>query len=278
MKTIILAAILFSFSCATHAEDSIDKKLQRALFAEEGTRDLDKAIEAYQAVIADYDTQRKFAATAIFRLAECHRKKEQKEPAIATYRRLLKEFPEEETLARLAKENLAALGAPLGDVQSEAATASESEAAEIARIKKLVELSPDLLNDPTTCLLHRAAKKSQRQVAAFLIDSGADPNLEAKGSPIVKKECEIFTTPLADAASSGHLAMVSFLLDRGAKMDESVFINAVANHAHRRQPHRHPAHQTRHRPDQNRPPRRLQTGGRLARYIHKNSGAQFTTP
>ena len=177
MKTTILAILLTLTSAFAQEPTPIEKKLQQALFAEEGKRDLDKAIEAYNAVITDYDEQRKFAATAIFRLAECYRKKDQKEQAIAAYQRLLKEFPGEGTLNRLAQENLVALGGEPSAVPAGEST-SDAETAEIARIKKLVELSPDLINDPNTGLLHAAAANSQLGVAKFLIEAGADVNLE----------------------------------------------------------------------------------------------------
>ena len=217
MKTTILALLMLLPAAFADEPIPIEKKLQQALFAEEGARDLDKAIEAYNAVIADYDTQRKFAATAIFRLAECHRKKDQNRQAIAAYQRLLKEFPAEETLARLAQENLAALGADTAE--DEAIAEGTSEAAEIARIKKIATLSPDLINDPQTGLLYTAASRSQLAVAKFLIESGADPNLRNS----------LGESPLDVAVSRGHLAMAKFLLDEGAKLTSTAFTQAAKN-------------------------------------------------
>jgi ankyrin repeat protein len=229
MKTNILAAILLFLATAApaFADDPIEKKLQQALFAEEGTRDLDKAIEAYNAVIADYDTQRKFAATAMFRLAECHRKLDEKAPAIAAYQRLLREFPEEQTLTRLAAENLATLGANTADSDSPAPATLATEAAEIARIKNLVALSPDLINDPESALLHKAAAKSQLQVANFLLDSGADINLRGGDRlPAGSGFNAPVATPVSVAASFGHLAMVKLLLERGAEVDDFTIYSA----------------------------------------------------
>ncbi len=227
MKTNILAALILFLTGAApaFADDPIEKKLQQALFAEEGTRDLNKAIEAYNAVIADYDSQRQFAATAIFRLAECHRKRDEKAPAIAAYQRLLKEFPEEETLTRLAAENLATLGAGAGD--SPAPGTLATEAAEIARIKNLVALSPDLINDPESALLHKAAAKSQLQVAKFLLDAGADINLRGGDRlPAGSGFNAPVATPVSVAASFGHLAMVKLLLERGAEVDDFTIYSA----------------------------------------------------
>lgn len=229
MKTIILSAALLLANASTQAiaDDLIEKKLQQALFAEEGARDLDQAIEAYHAVIAAYDTQRKFAATAMFRLAECHRKRDENGAAVAAYQRLLREFPEEETLARLASENLATLGAGAAEGADPEPATLATEAAEIERIKNLVALSPDLMNDPESALLHKAAAKSQLQVAKFLLDSGADINL--RGGDRLPAETGFnapVATPVSVAASSGHLAMVKLLLDRGAEVDDFTIYSA----------------------------------------------------
>ncbi|MGI9239721.1 MAG: ankyrin repeat domain-containing protein, partial [Verrucomicrobiales bacterium] len=227
MKTIILSVTLFLASASTQAiaDGPIEKKLQQALFAEEGTRDLKKAIEAYNAVIADYDQQRQFAATAVFRLAECHRKLGEREAAVAAYQRLLKEFPEDQTLTRLASENLRSLGA--GSGEAKAAPALATDAAEIARIENLVALSPDLINDPETGLLHKAAAKSQLRVAEFLLESGADINLRSRDNLQAQSGFRTLRpTPVSVAASGGHLAMVKFLLERGAEVDDHTIIMA----------------------------------------------------
>ena len=229
MKTIILSAALLLANASTQAiaDDLIEKKLQQALFAEEGTRDLDQAIEAYNAVIAAYDTQRKFAATAMFRLAECHRKRDEKDAAVAAYQRLLREFPEEETLTRLAAENLAALGAGAGEGSDPQPATLATEAAEIARIKNLVALSPDLINDPESALLHKAAAKSQLQVAKFLLDSGANINLRGGDRlPAGSGFNAPVATSVSVAASFGHLAMVKLLLERGAEVDDFTIYSA----------------------------------------------------
>ncbi|MBN8637791.1 MAG: ankyrin repeat domain-containing protein, partial [Anaerolineae bacterium] len=81
--------------------------------AEEARRDLDTAIAAYEAVLRATDEQRRLAATARFRLAECYRKTGRTNEAVAQFQQLLRDFPGEETLVRLGRQNLLALGAPL---------------------------------------------------------------------------------------------------------------------------------------------------------------------
>ena len=56
------------------AADPLQTALQDALLNEEGRRDLTAAIAGYEQVIKAVDAQRRLAATAVFRLAECYRK------------------------------------------------------------------------------------------------------------------------------------------------------------------------------------------------------------
>src|SRR5690606_5794084 len=102
--------------------------------------------------------------------------------------RLLAEFPAADPLARLSRENLAALGAaeaeaaPAAAAESAAADAamSEEEAKEWQRLRALVATSPDLLSQPGLLPDHRgqpplvvACLRGWTQVARFLLEKGA---------------------------------------------------------------------------------------------------------
>jgi ankyrin repeat protein/tetratricopeptide (TPR) repeat protein len=93
--------------------DSPEARLEKALVAEESRRDLEAAIAAYEQVVRAIDDQRRLAATAVFRLGECYRKTGRTNDAVLQYQRLLRDFSAEEILARLSRQNLAALGAPV---------------------------------------------------------------------------------------------------------------------------------------------------------------------
>lgn len=88
------------------------------------------------------------------------------------------------------------------------ATVVDEEEAEIRRIQGMIQNSPDLINaqsgDPSMTPLGRAASKGQLRVAGFLLDHGADVNLNL---------------PLSQAAGGGHKAMVELLLKYGAPVN-----------------------------------------------------------
>lgn len=88
------------------------------------------------------------------------------------------------------------------------ATVVDEEEAEIRRIQAMIQNSPDLINatSGTDSLtpLGRAGAKGQLRVAAFLLDHGANINLDG---------------PLLKAAENGHKAMVELLVARGADLN-----------------------------------------------------------
>lgn len=176
--------------------------LRDALYAEEVTRDPAKAAEAYGKVLELYEAQQPFAATALFRLAEVRRKQGNKEEAAKLYQRLLREFPAAEVEGKLARENLAAIGANPGDAA--AVAADDEETKELRRLQELSRTSPDLAREPV--LLQRAAEKGQLRVLAYLVESGMQPRQAGV---------------LDDAVRSGNLKAVEFLIAKGCNPAES---------------------------------------------------------
>jgi ankyrin repeat protein len=199
------------------AETPTEDLLRQGLFEEEANRDFDKAAERYHAVVAAHDRQRSLAATATFRLGEIARKKNDKEAAAAAFRTVIARFPEQEDLARLSRENLAALGmAPVAAHKTEkpaAPTVTDSEDAEIARLKEIARNSPDLLDGPDGIgwrPIHHAAKNGWTKVISYLLENKSDPNGRTSKDKL---------TPLLLATIHGHLGTVTALL--AAKADIS---------------------------------------------------------
>ena len=98
---------LILIACSTRAAtNDVSALLQKGLFEEEANRNLDAAIQAYQSVINETDKHHQFAATAIFRLAECYRKQGKTQEANALYERILREFPDQADLVKLSEQQV----------------------------------------------------------------------------------------------------------------------------------------------------------------------------
>jgi ankyrin repeat protein len=110
MKTKILIVAAFAAVGVALAADAINEALQKGLLEEEANHDLEAAIQAYQSVINQYDDQRKIAATAVFRLAECYRKQGKTNEAVGAYQRVIQDFADQSNLTGPSEKNLAALG------------------------------------------------------------------------------------------------------------------------------------------------------------------------
>lgn len=127
--------------------DDLGATLQRGLFEEEANHDFAAAIKAYEAVVNATDTQRKLAGTALFRLAECHRKLGRTNEAVTLHQRVLREYPDQPRLAELSRDYLAAAGAASGLSTSERARYLEPELVQAqARATQLRTLYQQLTN------------------------------------------------------------------------------------------------------------------------------------
>ncbi len=99
MKAKLVFAIYLLFPAITAAQDRLADQLAKAIILEEGNQNLDKAIQAYQNMLAQFDEDRKAAAAAQFHLANCYRKQGKRNEAIAAYRRVIQDFPDQTKLA-----------------------------------------------------------------------------------------------------------------------------------------------------------------------------------
>lgn len=120
MKTVLMVAALIAMAAMAvpvGAQERLADQLRKGIVEEETAKNLDKAIQAYQAVVARYDEDRKVAGTALFRLAECYQKTGKREQAIATYQRVVREFADQTTMVETSHQQLAALGADVRDVR-----------------------------------------------------------------------------------------------------------------------------------------------------------------
>jgi len=207
----------FAFSAANYAATTNDlaSALQKGLFEEEANHNFPAAIEAYQGVINRFDEDRKLAATAIFRVGEIYRKQGKTNEANAQYERIVREFPDQSTLATLSQSYLAAspalaINAPTTNANSESAPTS-NEAEEVRKIRAMIRDSPDLINARDQVggtRLHPAAYLGHLVVARFLVENGADPNAQNNEGQ----------TPLHCAVLYGHKALAELFLSHGANI------------------------------------------------------------
>ena len=111
MKTKLCLVILLLTAALLRAQtNGLTALLQAGLFEEQANRNLGAAIIDYQALASQFDQDRQLAATAIFRLGECYRAQEHTNEAAAEYQRIIRDFPDQQTLSSLSRQNLAGMG------------------------------------------------------------------------------------------------------------------------------------------------------------------------
>src|SRR5438876_10783760 len=150
-KSIVQFVVLLSASDrGAGAADNVNEALQKGLLEEEANHNLDAAIQAYQTVLNQFDNQRKIAATAVFRLAECYRKLGKTNEAVAQYQRVIQDFSDENSLVGPSERNLATLGREWPSTargpDAAYAAASEEESKEFQRLRAVIKNRPDCIN------------------------------------------------------------------------------------------------------------------------------------
>lgn len=232
--TLLLPAICLFCTGLLPAAEPADR-LAEGLLAEEVRRDPEAAAVAYEQVLEGFDEHQAIAATALFRLAEVRRKQDRKDDAIALYQRLLREFPAAEAETKLARENLAALGASIEPAKTEI-DPSSPEAEELfalAELRELMRTSPDVALELRRFQGH--VSDGHTQVVRFLLENGVDapPGLEVAAEQgnlemvqLLLAHCgdddiEEKTTALWYAAEAGYAAIVRTLLEAGADPNQT---------------------------------------------------------
>jgi hypothetical protein len=137
-----IASLYAADSAIENSKDSsADNQLRQGLFEEEANQNYEKAGTHYRAVVDAYQRQRTMAATATYRLGELAFKANDRIAAATAFRAVLEQFPEQEKLVQLSRENLTALGfddpalaALYGSpLELEKAVLNQSEVVEIKR-------------------------------------------------------------------------------------------------------------------------------------------------
>ncbi|MEM7395650.1 MAG: ankyrin repeat domain-containing protein, partial [Verrucomicrobiota bacterium] len=214
-KTMNCIALTLLLTGPARAEEALDDLFRNALFAEEGERNVEKAIKLYQQTLERFSGYARTAASATFRLAETHRKLGRNREAAEYYQTVLLQFPNEAVLVKLSRENLRTLGiAPAAPLTYPANPnpykMSEEERslldwAEVARVN-----SPDILGknrEDNLNVLEVAARNGYLELTRFLLESQCF-NL--------KEESDLGVSALYHAVRKGHLAVTRYLIEQGA--------------------------------------------------------------
>ncbi len=128
MKKNLAMIFLMLLAGSAAAQEKLADQLRKAIVEEEANQNLDKAIQSYSAILAQYDELHGTAATALFHMAECYRKQGKNEQATTAYQRLVSEFPEEVKLVEASRKYV------------NAASNFNIQARQVAEARKLQEL------------------------------------------------------------------------------------------------------------------------------------------
>jgi tetratricopeptide (TPR) repeat protein len=99
MRTLLAVVMIVGAAAAAGAQDRLADQLKKGIVQEEASQNPDKAMQAYKAIVAQFDEDRKVAATALYRLAECYRKAGMRTEAQAAYQRVVREFGDQTAVA-----------------------------------------------------------------------------------------------------------------------------------------------------------------------------------
>ena len=109
-RAMLFAGIMLAVAAMASAAraDSTSELLEKGIYTEETTGDLDKAITIYEKVIAQASASHLLAAKAQYHLAQCLLKKGKKAEATVAFEKLINDFPEAKDLVAKARERVPA--------------------------------------------------------------------------------------------------------------------------------------------------------------------------
>jgi tetratricopeptide (TPR) repeat protein len=192
MRTRLVIGIFMLSASLAAAQDKMVEKLRKAIIEEEANQNLNKAIEAYEDILTEFDRDRQTAATALFHLAECYLKQGKKEQASAAYKRVVREFSDQNKLAEASRNHLSKTDGLSQNIDGPTRAALQAEAESRRKYRALLQAEISLLegqiqeaekqvkvgvispNDPGIVGFKRTLLELQRK--AVLFDAGGPPS------------------------------------------------------------------------------------------------------
>src|SRR4030042_5920040 len=107
MALFLLAVAFFLYSSSIQQE-SAKQLFEKAVYMEETKGDLEKAIELYRRVVAEFPDERELAAQSLYRSGLCYEKLGMRD-AQKAFQNVVEAYPDQTATVRLAREKLAAL-------------------------------------------------------------------------------------------------------------------------------------------------------------------------
>ncbi len=139
MRNRLYLVVLMLLSTAAIAQDKMAERLRKAIVLEEANQNLGNAIQAYQAILGQYEEERKSVGAALFHLADCYRKQGKSDQAIAAYKRVVQEFPDQIKLADASRNYLSKTFGIDQDQTSASKTSERQSALAREKYRKLLE-------------------------------------------------------------------------------------------------------------------------------------------
>ena len=102
---VVIAIVMVMGSVAACGQTTSDQ-LQQAVDLEEKGGDLDAAIRIYEQIVDDPEAGQTYVAQALYRLGTCHLSRKEPDKAVASFRALVRRFPNHEQLVGQAKQHL----------------------------------------------------------------------------------------------------------------------------------------------------------------------------
>jgi tetratricopeptide (TPR) repeat protein len=184
MKATLALTLLLLCTGGLHAQARLMETFNKAILEEESQHNLPAAVADYQQVVAAFDEDRKAAAAALFRLAECQRKLHHDDQAKAAYERVVREFADQGAVVEQSSTILAATygvrSSPLApggsaidsDVENarqryrnalkDSITQAQSNQARIEGLVRQGSVGPEAVDDA-----RKRTLKLQRELSAF---------------------------------------------------------------------------------------------------------------